>query len=82
MKYLPDPSKLHVSIIPSRNPRVKVHANLGDACKAISVTRSIWRDEKDRRQYGYAAGQIYNLVDGEWNLLYDVKDRDQELPWQ
>ena len=82
MKNLPDPSELHVSIIPSRNPRVKVHANLGDARKAIGITQSVWRDEEDRWQYGHAAGQIYNLVDGEWNLLYDIKDRDQELPWQ
>ena len=82
MKNLPNPSELHVSIIPSRNPRVKVHANLGDARKAIGVTRSSWRDEEGRWQYGYAAGQIYNLVDGEWNLLYDIKDREQTLPWK
>ena len=73
MKNLPDPSELHVSIIPSRNPRVKVHANLGDARKAIGITQ--------RYKYGYAAGQIYNLVDGEWNLLYDIKEREQMLPW-
>lgn len=81
MKNLPDPSNLHVSIIPSRNPRVKVHANLGDAKKAIAITHSSGYDP-DGCRWGYRAGQIYNLVDGEWNLLYDIKDRDQELPWQ
>ena len=82
MKNLPDPSKLHVSIIPSRNPRVKVHASLGDARKAVAIAHTAWYDENLTWHEGYHAGQIYNLVDGKWNLLYDIKDREQELPWQ
>lgn len=82
MKSLPDPSKLHLSIIPSRYPKTKVHTSLGDARKALAVGRSYWRDENNKYRTCYKSGKVYNIVDGEWNLLYDVKDRDETLPWQ
>lgn len=65
-----------LTIIPSREPREKVHLNIGHAKNAVSqkvhYTRGAWTDMA-----------IFRQNDGEWQLLYAIDEGTQYegVPW-
>lgn len=66
----------YLTVLPSRRPRDKAHTNLGHAKNALTYSASsgiirVW-------------GAIYEWVDGEWKLLYEVWPgmKVKDAPWK
>ena len=77
---LPDPTKMFLSVVPNRfGPKFKLHTNIGHAKNALAVKRDV-RDGEARWANKPGGGQIYQLVDMEWQLVYDVPIGGP-LPW-
>ena len=85
MTKLPDIDKIYLSVIPTRNPKEKIHIGLGRAKAAISgrKTYRAWSPEKGTLYYFRNGGKIYKLNGNEWELLYDIKPgaNYEDLPW-
>lgn len=64
----------YLTIIPSRRPEQKLHANIGHAKNAI--TGKFWYNGAESDM------QLLEYVDGEWKVLYEVKQGDRVAPWQ
>jgi len=65
--------ELYKTVIPDRNPREKVHLDIGHA-KAALRYRLQWHEAR----WGM---EMYSLVNGEWKLLYKINEGDNQLPW-
>lgn len=66
----------YLSIIPTRRPMQKTHANIGHAKNAVNGKIA-----------SYSRGaecdmQIFEFKDDGWSLLYDIKKGDIEPPWR
>lgn len=85
MIKLPDVGSIAVSVIPLRNINtVKIHKTLGHAKAAVQVHTRYCGRYPDNWDEITVDAQIYNIVDGDWNLLYDIKagTRVDDLPWK
>jgi hypothetical protein len=69
-------SRPYLTIIPNRIPQQKTHTSLGNAKNAIS-----YKVERNGTQWDMA---VYEWVDGEWSLLWDIPEgtKEHELPWR
>lgn len=78
MKPAPTP---YLTVIPGRRPEQKVHTSINAAKNAFGPGR---RNDNLRSPHGgryyslntHGWGQLYQMVDGEWELLYDVPQPD------
>lgn len=64
----------YLSIIPDRRPIQKLHANVGHAKNAING--------RGGPHGALVPMQVYEYVDNDWVLLYDIKKGDVEPPWR
>lgn len=84
----------HLTVIKNRNPEQKAHKTLGHAKQAV-LTRmwydySLPRIDKVEGKYPMPPKVletdvlVYELKDGEWSLLWDLKEGTlkSELPWK
>ena len=80
---LPDPTKMCLSVVPNRfGPKFKLHTSISHAKNAIAVKRNfrVVKDGNANWENRPGGGQIYQLVDMEWQLVYDVPVGGP-LPW-
>lgn len=85
MIELPPVGSIAVSVIPLRNINtIKIHKTLGHAKAAVQVHTLRRGSYPDYWSEITVNAQIYNIVDGDWNLLYDVKagTKVDDLPWK
>lgn len=64
----------YLSVVIGRTPKQKLHKRISDAKNAFSTSRynPDTQNHSWRRGTTHAWGQIYEWVDGQWVLLYDV----------
>ena len=82
---LPPVGSIAVSVIPLRNINtIKIHKTLGHAKAAVQVHTRHCGSSPDYWSEITVNAQIYNIVDGDWNLLYDIKagTKVDDLPWK
>lgn len=89
---LPDISDVAISVIPTRRGnKIKIHAGLHEAKKAVQATYHTQRVPDDTAHFGWRYGprvtheaQIYTIVDNGWVLMYDIPENTltDELPWK
>lgn len=80
---VPDPTEMCLSVVPDRyGAKFKLHTNIGHAKNALAVRRNvrIVKDGEARWASKPSGGQIYQLVDMQWQLVYDVPIGGP-LPW-
>jgi hypothetical protein len=70
-------SRPYLSIIPTRSPEQKTHTSLGHAKNAVN--NKIWSGYSHRHDMA-----IYEWVDNDWKLLYDIPagTTENNLPWR
>lgn len=69
-------SMVYATEIPSRSPKFKAHAKLGQAKQAVSVRLS-WGRGTD------CEVKVYQFVNGDWELLWTIPQgtKKEDLPW-
>lgn len=84
------PATPYLTVIPGRIPEQKVHKRLGDAKNAFDTPRqnmkirSEFAPGKFFSRYSHGWGQLYEMIDGHWELLYDVEqpsERHEKYPY-
>lgn len=96
----PTPPQLltHLTVIKNRNPEQKVHKTLGHAKQAVltklwyvpgseATEKRVWGNGQvwyERPKALETDVQVYELKDGEWSLLWDLRRGTlvSELPWK
>lgn len=79
--------KVWATIIPTRStkPPVSLHTSVSHAKNAVSATYSRRYDfDTGRGGYPLAESEVYELVDGEWVLRWEIADGTypNDLPWK
>lgn len=72
---LPEISSIAVSVIPSRNPEIKLHTSLARAKSALQVvTRSNAFNQYVFEEHNTKpdTGEVYAIRNGKWHLAYHV----------
>lgn len=69
---LPEISSIAASVIPSRDPKIKLHTSLARAKSALQVVTGSNAFNQD--VFEPDTGEVYAILDGEWSLAYHVSD--------
>jgi hypothetical protein len=80
-KLHPEP---YATIVPDRSPEVKFHAGLGRAKSAVAYREQYVCGDDLLRQRVARGGEIYELSETGWRLLYRVESgtATADLPWR
>ena len=76
---LPEITSIAASVIPSRDPKIKLHTSLARAKSALQVvtgSNAFNQDVFEEYNTEPDTGEVYAILDGEWSLAYHVSDGD------
>lgn len=81
-EFLKQPEVMpYLTVIEGRKPKQKLHKRISDAKNAFDTPKPnpvLYGGNKHQRNYTHGWGQLYEWVDGEWKLLYDVRQPTAE----